>query len=353
MDIVVETNKFKNNVVRCGFIFKQALKATYNLRGETEMNSFVTKLSKHCYYGNITNILNCYGESINESELVLLSGALICDLRFNKSLFLGISNEACQQGLDKIGYQLKQLDNDYCNYYSLLNNQIPVLLLINTRVLTYNNIFLGTNRNHCIVLVKDSNKTIEISDSFVRTIPMSVFQGNIDAIAIRDEIQTNRASGIYIEKQDNQKYNYSIKNALIDYLEINSSFSVNSILYILQTYCRLAIKNVDILFNKESLNDLAYDIKVAGIATRFDYIANLFANHINYSVDIETLTMLKTKWELVASKLIKCSMTLNKDYYKKIFEMEIPILIDKEMRFYKETYEKMKSFKITGVEKND
>lgn len=310
------------------------------------MNSFVTQLSKHCYYGNVINILNSYGDKTKESELVLISNALNCYLSFDKSLFLGISNELCEQGINKLGYQIKELDNNYLNYKFLLNSNTPILLLINTSVLTHNNIFEGTNRNHYIILLKDKGKTLEISDSFVRTEPISSFRGDTDLKPILNEIIETRATGVYFEKKKmRNNLQLVLEEILFEYIETNALNRNKSIINQLHEYCSIALENTDILFNKESLNNLAYDIKVSGLATRFDYLVDLFTKHINFSIDIDTFTMLKSKWELVASKLMKCSIVLNKEYYMKIFEVEIPALIKKELHFYQGVYEKMKSFK--------
>ena len=283
--------------------------------------------------------------------MVLLSGALNCDLKTESNIFLGMSNDLCVQGLEKVNYQIKQIDNNYLIYKSLLEKGIPILLLINTSALTHSNVFKGTNRNHCIVLIKENDATMEISDSFVRTIPMSVFHGDVDASSIRDEIQANRTSGIYVERQRNSNNQYNIPSAIFDHIRLNTFPSNKSIINILKTFCNMAIKNIEILFNKESLNDLAYEFKVAGMVTRFDYMMELFEKYLyGYQIDTESLSILKTKWELIASKLMKCSFVLNRDYYLKIFEVEIPILIDKEMHFYQETYKKMKSFNNRRIE---
>jgi hypothetical protein len=217
------------------------------------MESFITKLSKHCYYGNVTNILNYYGEKISEAELVLLSGALNYSLRFNGNLFLGMPNALCEQGLARIGYQINQVDNDYSTYKSLLNNNTPILLLIKSGILTYHSIFKGTDKDHYIVLLKHSDAMVEISDSFVQTIPMSIFQGYTDLKAIRNEIQENRAMGICLEKQaNNTKFRDFIKNIFVEYIKINASISDNSVICNLQNYCNSALRNIDSFFNRNS-----------------------------------------------------------------------------------------------------
>lgn len=301
------------------------------------MDSFVTRLSQHCYYGNITNVLNYYGEKISEAELVLLSKALNCKFHNNKNLFFGMPNELCGQGLEQAGYHIRRIDSNYSNYKSLLSNNTPILLLINSGVLTHDNIFKGTDKDHYIVLLNDNDETMEISDSFVQTIPMSVFQGYTDLNPIRNEIQKNRASGVYLEKQENNiKYQDSIKNIFVDYIKMNASLSNNSVICSLKTYCSAALRDIDILFTNESIKNLSYNVKVAGAVARFNYIIELLNNHLECSFNAEILSTLKSKWELIASKLMKCSMTLKRDYYIKIFEVEIPELAGKELGFYQD-----------------
>jgi len=305
------------------------------------MNSFVTKLRKHCYYGNMTNILNYYDEDISEAELVLLSNALNCHLIFDTNLYFEMPIELCEQGLEKIGYRINRINNDYCIYKSLLAKNTPILLLIYTSVLTHNNIYSGSNRGHSIILLKDNDDTIEISDSFVRTRPTSIFHGNTNAKIIFSEIIADRASGIYLEKYTKQNKEECLTKSLIEYITTNALLSNNSVIYNLKSWRDIALENIDKLFNKESLNDLAYDIKTSGIVTRFDYLIELFEIYLNiYPTDI--LGKIKSNWDLTANKIMKCSITLNKGYYTKVFKEEIPVLINEELSFYQEQYKHLK-----------
>jgi len=289
------------------------------------MNSYITNLSKHCYYGNLTNMLNFNDIDISEAELVLLSDALNCNTRMDNHLFFGFVNQACERGLEQIGFQINQIDYTYASYKSLLDERTPILLMINSGMLTHSNIFTGTDKNHYIVLLNDNNETVEISDSFIQTIPMSTFQGETYINTIKNEIQANKANGVYLNKLENeQKHHYSIENLIVNYIKMNAAALENSAIFNLRIFCDMAIKNS------------SYDIKVAGAVARFDYLIELFKNCFDYSSDIEILTLLKAKWELIANKLMKCSMTLKKDYYVKIFETEIPDLINKERSFYQE-----------------
>ena len=155
---------------------------------------------------------------------------------------------------------------------------------------------------------------MEISDSFIQTIPMSIFQGYTNLSPIRSEIQ-KKAIGVYLEKKDNTiEYKDIIKSIFIDYIKMNASLSENSAIYNLKAYCNVALSNIDILFNNELIKNLSYDVKVAGTVARFDYLIELFNKHLRCSFDMEVLLDIKSKWELIASKLIKCSMTLQKDF---------------------------------------
>ncbi len=314
------------------------------------MNSFTTKISKHCFFGNLTNILNYYGETVSEAELVLLSDALNCDYKFNtKNFFFGISNESCQQGLKKIGYNIIEIKNDYTEIKYLLTNDILVLLVINSGILTYNNIFKGTNRDHYIVLLKDHVKTIEISDSFLQTNPISYFQGDIDLILIKNEIQKMNTIGLYIEKNKNTNNQIFLKDKFYEYIKVNALFPEKSIIGKMQSLCNDAFDNFILLFNNEFLNNLSYNIKVGGVIARYDYLIELIRKYlIDYSISIEILTILKNEWTLIAAKIMKCSMTLNKDYYKKLFEIEIPFLVNKELKYYQELFTFLESKGVYG-----
>ena len=303
--------------------------------------SFVTKLRKHCYYGNMTNILNYYGENTSEAELVLLSNALNCHLIFDTNLYFEMPIELCEQGLEKIGYRIYKIGNEYSTYKSLLANSTPILLLIYTSVLTHNNIYSGSNRGHSIVLLKDNDDTIEISDSFVRTRPTSIFHGNTDAKILFNEITAVRASGIYLEKYEKQNKEQHLTKSLIDYIKTNAMLTSISVVNNLKKWRDIALKNTDELFDKESLNDLAYDIKTSGIVTRLDYLIDLFKKYLN-AYPTERLEKIKSNWDLTANKIMKCSITLNKGYYLKVFEEEIPELINEELSFYQEQYEHLK-----------
>ena len=114
-----------------------------------------------------------------------------------------------------------------------------------------------------------------------------------------------------------------------------------SVINNLKRWRDIALKNSDELFVEESLNNLAYDIKTSGIVTRLYYLINLFKKYLDtYPTDV--LEKIKSSWDLTANKIMKCSITLNKEYYFKVCEEEIPVLIDEELSFYQEQYEHLK-----------
>lgn len=306
------------------------------------MNQYVTNQSKHCYYGNIANILNYYGILISEAELVLLSDELNCSsIYHNNHLFFGISNEKYINGLSKLNCTIENVTSYNLNiintYLNILKQGHPILLLINSGKLNYSYIFKGTNRSHYIVMIYEKDNRVLISDSFIQTIPQTIFQGYVSSNLIYKEIESGTAQGIYI-KQNFQADNIQneIKNAIDHYLYQNINIESNNVLSLMKNYTEIAINNMSDFLNKEVLCSLSYEIKVAGCVARCDYLLELFSKYFQIDNEIkQEIIGLKIKWELIASKIMKCSITLSKDYYIKIFTIEIPVLIEKEKTIYK------------------
>lgn len=305
------------------------------------MNQYITNLSKHCYYGNVTNVLNYYGIAISEAELVLLSNALDLDcscIVADEYLFLGISNERCNHGLEKVNCYIETIPFDVDFFNTLLDKQIPVLLLINSGNLHYSYVFNGTSRNHYIVLLHKEGKRLLVSDSFVQTIPKTVYQDYIEVDEIFKEIQSGHAKCTWIKQEKpSQSIQDICKSMLNQYLECNLQCSETSVLHSLKSYARYGLNLAQALFKRESLRNLSYDIKVAGCVARFDYLEELFEKHqaINEEISIK-LKDLKNRWELVSNKLMKCSMTLKHDYYLQIYGLLIPDLIKQEEALYQD-----------------
>lgn len=296
------------------------------------MKQYITKPSQHCYYGNISNILNYYGQDLTEAKLVLLSGALNCLYEVsNDNLYFRIPNEYCVTGLNRIGFEISYVSDEKTILKSTKYG-LPVLLCINTEYLTHNPIFAGTNRKHYIVIISEDKNGFLISDSFIQTIPQSVFQGYIKPEKVIYAIQNQCATGItIIPCSDKKKLDELIRSFLIHYIKQNAFKERCSVLNLLSCYSKEANEKANELLNKSSLTDMAYELKFSGCLARLDYLSELFSTHYNCNHDINEL---KNKWELVVNKLMKCSMTLNENYFRNIFTEFIPLLIEKEQKLY-------------------
>lgn len=299
------------------------------------MNNYVTKLSRHCYFGNITNILNYYGLVISEAELVLISDILGCSCLYEDSnLFFGIPNKYCDDGLKKIGCETKVFVDSKSIYNAL--EQTPILLCINTSWLDHNIIFKGTNKQHYIVLIQRDNNRFIISDSFIQTFPQSVYQGPVDSKKVCQAIESGLTTGtVIIPYEQPSNYKFLLKDILIKYIMNNIQCNTNSVFYSLNRYLKSAIDNKKELLSNELLSKTTYDLKYAGAIARLDYILELFNDLFSCGQYVsESIKELKTKWELIANKLMKCSMTLNEKYYMGIFQADLPSLIEQELILY-------------------
>lgn len=148
---------------------------------------------------NVSNILNCYGKKINEAALVLLSEALNGEYCVNDVIpFVGFSNDKYIDVINKLGYKINYVNNSF-DFYKYLHKNVPVLLMKKSKILNHSYIYNeALNTNHYIIAVETSNQKILISDSYIQTIPLSTYEGEIVGDVISDQFDSGIAKGIAI-----------------------------------------------------------------------------------------------------------------------------------------------------------
>lgn len=311
------------------------------------MKQYITKLSKHCYYGNVVSILNYLGLNINEAELVLLSEGLNCSCVFKQEkLYWGIPIEYCSVGLEKLEIETVMLEDEEAIQNSAKRN-VPFLLKIKASFLEYSYIFKEAERNHYIVVINEQDSKLLISDSFIPTIPLEIFQGTVEATNIYDAITQGCAKG-YIFKIPNELKNTSkmCHKLFYDYLKKATSGGEKSIISSLCFFFTTALENKNQLFNKEVLSGLAYDLRYSGAIVRFEYLIYFIEQYcVTVPTVKEDVVKLKTRWELLSNKIMKCAITLKEQYYIKLFNEEIPALIEDEIHIYRNIIAKEKGFR--------
>ncbi len=292
-------------------------------------------ISYNCYYGNISNILVNRGEKISEAELILLSETLNCEIKLDSNLFFGFNNDDVFKGLKKIGYLFQALNSDTVSYQELLSMKIPVLLLVNACILNYNSVFLHSRRKHYIVMLEDNGDQIKIIDSFIHTIPVSSFTGNIDKQKIFEEIKSGRAHGFILKKENSINLEYSIIDEIKKHINLSYS-SEKGCLKKLERFCDLAIENKKQIFNKHSMSELAYTLRVCGAISRFKILGELLGTYFPSTYRyIDEINNLEKSWQILCNNLIKCSLTLDERTFDRIFKDTIFSLILKEKELYK------------------
>ena len=306
------------------------------------MKKYITNESKHCFYGNVSNILNYYNIHINEAELVLLSNIMNGEYVENGIVqYIGFPNEKCSIGLHRIGCEIKYIKNKI-HFFELLSKDVPILFKIQSQVLNYNNIYLtGSSRKHYIVAIRCCENSVYISDSFTQSFAQSTYQGNIDSDVICRQFDNKQASGIAIIPGNNTEKNYEKDKAYLttlldEYIQDNISNCQGSICKLINKYCRYALENASSIMIANHLEEMAYQLKFSGFLSRLDYLIQLFSYVYKVSEEItEELNYLKKQWNIVVNKLRKCCITQNFDYYNNIFMINIPHLLEIEFSLYK------------------
>lgn len=307
-----------------------------------DMNKYITAQSAHCFYGNISNILNYHNIDISEAELVLVSDILNGEYHDNDIVpFIGFPNEKCKIGLNKLGCGIECI-NDEIGFFKMLEMGYPILLKLNSRVLNYSYVYKESlKRNHYIVAIQCDNKVILISDSYIQTFPQSTYQGTINRDVIASQFENNQASGMTIippitNKLENWRSNCDLIKQLDEYVLLNICGFDNSICRLMYKYCEHASQNITKILFTDSMVEMIYQVKFSGAIARWNYLIELFCTY--YQIDelmVEELNNLKGKWNVVINKLRKCSITRRQDYYQNIFSVDIPQLLEKELIFYK------------------
>lgn len=306
------------------------------------MNKYITAQSAHCFYGNISNILNYHNIDISEAELVLVSDILNGEYHDNEIVpFIGFPNEKCKIGLNKLGCGIEDINDEIC-FFGMLERGYPILLKLNSRVLNYSYVYKETSkRNHYIVAIQCNNEGVLISDSYIQTFPQSIYQGTVNRDVIADQFKNNQASGMTIippktNKLENWRVNCDLIKQLDEYVLLNICGCDNSICKLMYKYCEHALQNITKILFSNSMDEMIYQAKFSGAIARWDYLIALFCTC--YQIDeekIDELNRLRDKWNVVINKLRKCSITRRQDYYQNIFSVDIPQLVEKELIFYK------------------
>lgn len=307
------------------------------------MRQYITKPSKHCYYGNITNILNFYSVKVSEAELALLAKILNGKYEAGKKFpFLGFSNECCIVALATLGFEIKNIYDQY-ELFNTLNNGYPILLRLNSGLIDYSYAFSGTNRNHYIVLITGDSSWMMISDSYVQTIPQSIYHGRIDFKTIYQQFEEGKVSATAITPMMSRtvitepKNVFNYRQLLDEYISQNISESDISIVCQIKKYSKDALCRANSILDDSHLSDMIYQFKFSGALVRFDYLKELFES--NYEINknlIEHIEYLKSKWNIVTNMMMKCSITKKEDYFKEIFNINISKLISSELSVYQE-----------------
>lgn len=300
------------------------------------MRQYVTHLSKHCYYGNVTWIINSYGILVSEGELVLLSNALnLASLLSEERLYVGISQDNCSIGLKKLGCYLETVDSLECE--KKLAEAIPILLLIRSNCLKYNYTYAKKAKSHYIVALKKEEDKLLISDSFIQTIPKTIFHGWIPLKDIYDEIVCERTKNLHIAfVEKNYIIEKEYESMIRQYIDDNLNYTVNSSLCVLKQFVQNIITCKDRLKSNDVLANLAYDIKYSGCVARFDYLEELMKKY--FKVDetiINELQVIKKKWGNISNRLMKYAITLKVENAYALFYSDIPELIGNEENLYR------------------
>ena len=306
------------------------------------MNKYITIPSVHCFYGNVSNILNYHNVDISEAEVVLISDILNGEFQCNDTVpFIGFPNEKCKIALNKLGCEIEYI-NEKIRFFEMLEMGYPILLKLNSTVLDYSYVYnQASKRNHYIVAIECDNGKILISDSYIQTLPQSIYQGNINSDLISREFENHQASGMVIIPQTTNKLENWISNCdltkqLDEYVSINTCGCDNSIYNLMYKYCEHALRNITKILFSNNMEEMIYQSKFSGAIARWDYLIELFRTC--YQIDkmrLDELKELKNKWNVVVNKLRKCSITRREDYYQNIFNVDIPRLLEKELMFYK------------------
>ena len=126
-----------------------------------------------------------------------------------------------------------------------------------------------------------------------------------------------------------------IKEKIINYAIENIELSTESVIYKLYLLCKYMVKSSMEMLVDDHIMEFVYIMKFNGSIDRILYLIELVKmycvadNHI-----VEELSFLHAKWIVITNKLLKCSILKNSDFYKRIFEIDIPKLLKDEQEIY-------------------
>ncbi len=317
--------------------------------------TYKTALGGHCYYGNLANILHYYQVDCSEAELVLFLDALngIYSPSFAPNVYLGLENiftspalEALHCGINKI------FENTISECRDLLRKGIPVLMTVPSNHLKYHTIYRSTDRMHTVVLLREQDGLVFLSDCFVQTVPISVYEGYTASEEIYDAVRQGEADVSYVRwNPDITHLDKGLLFAkLIQYLDDNIHTVKGSMVANLQAYHTYCVSHIQESLHYDVLQQRAYNISATGMVMRFNYLKEYILTYgCLEDAWRQRLDSLEKQWMIVKANLLRCSETLNPHLYYRVFHEYFPDMITGEQELYAEIRKKLDKSHLRNI----
>ena len=220
--------------------------------------------------------------------------------------------------------------------------KVPVLLKVNTSTLVHSDVYQGTDRTHFVVLLSLNGNQAQISDSFISSIPRTYFEGITDITLIIQNCETTKDFGTAllinsVQKTSllYQKEKSNTYSTLISYAKSNIEMSENSVIRKCQLLSQYMLDRTDEMLIDGQINEFVYMLKFNGAIDRLLYLIELVQRYCNApECIVDGLSSLYGKWISITNKLLKCAILKSLEIYKRIFEKDIPTLLDEERSLY-------------------
>lgn len=282
---------------------------------------------KICLYACLENLFEYYGCTIGEEIFFFLHDDY--NISYNYDLQYRPDKDAVKKLNDMNQYGLftnkAELFTDYDIFYETiceeLNNNKPVLLLNNTKNLTYHRIYKDRNRDfgHSILLygVEESTNSAYIADCYIKDFSGRIvsYQGRVDLDEIIDSIYGYCTVSVADDVINQQGIDSIIFEGIEKYLKSESSLS-NGVCGIkaLRAYINDIdkIKYLDIGDKdfEELCMKIYYYLKIGTVQILIEYLTTYIkqSNHLKapiYDEIAKDLDKLLKKWYITSLGFIK------------------------------------------------
>ena len=292
------------------------------------LDRYHAKIGNTCLLSSVSNLLNFHGINIKDYELFFCGDGMTLTYNFTQNSVSQIKLHYYTDKLLSVFFQKYNsdiyigCDLDDSKIIDRINKKIPLIIMVNTKHLTYSVAYkkLQKNRQHYVTIYGYDDNFYYIADCFIPNLnQIELYQGKI--------LKETLLSSNNLEL--GQYYNFKLDlPALSSYKEsISDCFTNNVKRYQNIDYFKMVdfankLKEFNNYFSEEDLknklSELYFAIQYNGIINSRRFILLYISENYNNSKLIRLLNYIIQEWSLISLNLLKTSFYPNSKNFARL-----------------------------------